>query len=273
MSDETFVDVGRAAQLLAPCKHLLVLAGAGMSADAGVATFRGHGGLWGNVNPEEMASTAGFSANPERVWEWYRQRRLEIASVEPHAGQRALAMLQHYAPKSTKVLIATTNEDDLLERAGCESVVHLHGSLFDTICVAHCGWRTCDDGDNSWSLRDCPRCGAAVRPGSVWFGEALPRGPLAILEHFDADGCLVVGSSSLVQPIAAIPPEMVLAGRPVVEVNIAETPFTDTASVHLRGAACVMLPRLVDHLTSSVVRNQGTAAFVRRDHAADKGLA
>lgn len=249
-------ELGHAARLLAPCRRLLVLAGAGSSADAGVTTFRGSGGLWGSVNPEELASCQGFAQNPERVWEWYRQRRMEIASCQPHPGQRALAMLQRYLPSNRQVLVATTNEDDLLERAGVQPVLHLHGSLFDTECAAHCGWRVCDDADNSWSLRHCPRCGARVRPGSVWFGEPVPRSALSALEHFDPDGCLVVGSSSLVQPVAAIPPELALAGSPVVDINIAETPLSGTAAVHLRGPACAVLPALVDHLTSEVVRRQ-----------------
>ncbi len=270
MPDElSMPHIQRAAEVLASSKRLLVLAGAGLSADAGVSTFRGHGGIWGNVDPEELASLQGFEKNPDRVWEWYRQRRMEIAMVEPHEGQRSLAMLQKYAAKSTSVLVATTNEDDLLERAGVEEVIHLHGSLFNTACSAHCGWSICDDGDNSWSLRDCPRCGQPVRPGSVWFGEALPESAFARLEAFDADACLLIGSSSLVQPIAAIPPEMILAHLPVVEVNIEETPFSDSATFHLHGRASHILPALVDHITSSVVREQGTAVFRKRTVVGD----
>lgn len=245
-----------AATVLASCRRLLVLAGAGLSADAGVPTFRGHGGLWQQCKPEDLASDRGFRQDPDGVWEWYRQRRYEIACCQPHAGQRALAMLQRYAPEQQRVLVGTTNEDDLLQRAGVAPVLHLHGSLFDTMCAAHCGWRVRDDADNSWSLRNCPACGAMVRPGSVWFGEAVPSSALAALQHFDPDGCVVVGSSSLVQPVAAIPPELIMSGRPVVEINIAATPLSDSATIHLRGGASRLLPALVDRLTSQVVRRQ-----------------
>jgi NAD-dependent deacetylase len=248
--------VGEAAIRLARCRRLLVLAGAGLSADAGVPTFRGEGGLWRTHKVEELASREGFAQHPEQVWEWYRERRLQVARCEPHAGQRTLALLQQHIPAPARVLVATTNEDDLLVRAGVRPVLHLHGSLFETVCAAACGWRARDAQDNSLSLVPCPRCGGAVRPGSVWFGENLPRGVMEAVHHFDPDGCLLVGSSMLVQPAAAIPVELGLAGAPVVEINPEETPFSRTASASLRGSAKDLLPRLVDVLTSDTVREQ-----------------
>lgn len=246
-----------AAASLARCRRLLVLAGAGLSADAGVPTFRGEGGLWQDHKVEELASREGFARHPEAVWEWYHERRLQVACSEPHPGQRAIALLQRQLPtRGVSALIATTNEDDLLERAGVDGVIHLHGSLFDTACAEGCGWRGRDDQDNGRSLVPCPRCGGRVRPGSVWFGEELPREPLDAIARFDPDGCLLVGSSCLVQPAAAIPPEMAVAGLPVVEVNADETPFSRIASHSLRGAAKDVLPTLVDLLTSRTVREQ-----------------
>lgn len=246
--------VAAAAEKVAGCRRLLVLAGAGLSADAGVPTFRGEGGIWQCYSAEQLASADGFNDHPEVVWEWYRERRLQVAGSDPHAGQRAVALLQKHGPG--QVLVATTNEDDLLERAGVQPVLHLHGSLFDTICAAGCGWRTRDDHDNGCSLMPCPRCGAPVRPGSVWFGEALPRGPLEAIAQFDPDGCLLVGSSCLVQPAAEIPPEMAVAGLPVIEINAEETPFSRIATFALRGAARDVLPMIVDLLTSDTVRAQ-----------------
>ena len=244
-----------AARLLAPCRRLLVLAGAGLSADAGVPTFRGEGGLWQTHNVEELASPAAFARNPELVWEWYRERRLTVAMSEPHAGQRAVRLLKEHFPGG-EVLVATTNEDDLLERAGVVPVIHLHGSLFDTICADGCGWARRDSEDNSLSMRPCPQCGALTRPGSVWFGEALPPGLLDAIRAFDADGCLMVGSSCIVQPVSAIPSDMAVARLPVVEVNLEETPFTGLATCSLRGTAKEVMPPLVDLLTSSTVRDQ-----------------
>jgi NAD-dependent deacetylase len=243
-----------AAKALAGCRRLLVLTGAGLSADAGVATFRGAGGVWNDFKAEDLASLDGFQRNPELVWDWYRERRMAVALAEPHPGQRSLALLQKHYPGG-QVLVATTNEDDLLERAGVHPVVHLHGSLFDTICSANCGWRARDGEDNSLSMVPCPRCGAATRPGSVWYGESLPPGMLEQIRDFDPDGCLLVGSSCLVQPVSSIPGELA-ALHPVVEVNVEETHFSSALACSLRGTAKDLLPGLVDLLTSHTVRDQ-----------------
>lgn len=249
--------------MLAGRQRLLVLTGAGASADAGVPTFRdaqGGCGLWQQHRCEDLASPEAFARDPELVWDWYRERRLHVAGCEPHEGQRTLALLQQHWPRFGRVLIATTNEDDLLERAGVQPVLHLHGSLFETRCAGRvpgdsgCGWRMRDTVDNSLSFFDCPRCGGRVRPGSVWFNEPLPSGVMDALHAFDAEACLVVGSSSLVQPAAAIPPELALAGRPVVEVNAVATPLSGVATLSLRGTAKELLPRLVDLLTSPLMR-------------------
>lgn len=247
--------IAAAAKALSQCRRLLVLTGAGSSADAGVATFRGEGGLWNAYKAEDLASLDGFKRNPDLVWDWYRERRMAVAEAEPHAGQRSLALLEKHFPGG-QVLVATTNEDDLLERAGIADVVHLHGSLFHTRCVNNCGWEIPDNHDNAWSMVPCPECGAATRPGSVWYGESLPAGVLEKVANFDPDGCLLVGSSCLVQPVASIPSDIAVLSHPVVEINVEDTPFSEFAEVHLRGTAKEMLPGLVDLLTSHTVRDQ-----------------
>lgn len=249
-----------AASNLAACQRLLVLTGAGSSAEAGVPTFRDNDGLWRQHRWQDLASRGAFERDPEMVWDWYRDRRLQVAGCQPHAGQRALALLDKHLPADRRVLIATTNEDDLLERAGVHPVVHLHGSLFDTRCVDACGWSARDATDNSLSFLSCPRCGADVRPGSVWFGEPLGDGSLQAVSQFDADGCLIIGSSSLVQPVAAIAPELALAGGCVIEVNPQPTPLSRIAGMHLQGAASEILPPLVDLLTSATLRGQPSQA-------------
>ena len=247
-------NLARAAKLLAPCRRLLVLAGAGLSADAGVPTFRGEGGVWNEYRAEDLASPEGFARDPELVWDWYRERRLHIASCEPHAGQRAVALLQQHFPGAT-VLIATTNEDDLLERADVHDVVHLHGRLFLTRCTV-CAWEADDHVDNALSLLPCPRCAAPVRPGSVWFNEPLPRQALDRIDDFAPDGCLLIGSSCLVQPAAGIPLDLQVHGSPVVEINPEETPLSAVVACSIRGLARDLLPPLTDLLTSSTVRDQ-----------------
>ena len=247
--------LSRAADQLIPCRHLLVLAGAGLSADAGVPTFRGEDGLWRSHKVEDLATPEGFRRAPDLVWAWYHERRAAIANAQPHAGQRALALLQRHF-RATEVLVATTNEDDLLERAGVRDVLHLHGSLFDTICAAGCGWRLPDDRGINQSLRPCPSCGAPVRPGSVWYGEPLPAAPFQVLSDFHPDGCLLLGSSCLVAPVSTIPVELAIAGVPVVEINTQETPVSEAVTCTLRGSAKDLLPGLVDLLTSTAVQDQ-----------------
>lgn len=247
-----------AADILRGCRRLLVLTGAGASADSGVPTFRDEDGFWRHYRVEDLASPVAFASDPDLVWDWYRERRLQVALARPHAGQRTIALLQQHFPEPRRVLVATTNEDDLLERAGVRPVLHLHGSLFETRCSGRCGWRVRDEIDNGWSFRDCPHCGAPVRPGSVWFGEPVSPFALDLLERFDPDGCLVVGSSGVVQPAAAIPPELALAGHPVVEINPVATPLSDVAACHLGGTARTLLPELVDLLTSDTMRSTRT---------------
>ncbi|GDY12067.1 NAD-dependent deacylase [Planctomycetota bacterium] len=249
-------EVVEAAAQLARCQRLLVLTGAGSSADAGVPTFRGEGGLWNDRRVEELASPEGFANDRDGVWTWYRERRLQVASCQPHPGQRALALLQRHLTQPNQVLMATTNEDDLLDRAGVKGVVHLHGSLFDTQCSAECGWIARDDADNALSFLPCPECGAPSRPGSVWYGETVPRSGLSKIAAFDPDGCLVVGLSCLVQPVAGIPPELVNHGCPVVEINPSETPISPVVLTSIRSTAKHVLPILVDLLTSHTVRDQ-----------------
>ncbi|MEK7415952.1 MAG: Sir2 family NAD-dependent protein deacetylase [Planctomycetota bacterium] len=248
------VIIDKAVRLLAPAKRLLVLAGAGLSADAGVPTFRGEGGLWNDHKAEDLATPGGFERDPELVWDWYRERRLHIANCEPHVGQRSIALLQRHFPAAT-VLIATTNEDDLLERAGVSDVLHLHGALFTTRCSV-CAWSGDDHVDNALSLMPCPQCAARVRPGSVWFGESLPKSALDRMHAFHADGCLVIGSSAMVQPAAGIPVDLQSHGHPVVEVNPEETPLSNVVACSLRGSAKVLLPPMIDLLTSSIMREQ-----------------
>lgn len=251
--DSVSLSVNEAADRLLDCRRLLVLVGAGGSADSGIPTFRDTGGFWQTHRPEDLAHPDAFREQPQVVWEWYRERRRCIAQAVPHAGQRALALLQRQFNAAT-VLLATTNEDDLLQRAGVQDVVHLHGSIWETSCAAGCGWST-DDRLSEHSLRPCPQCGESVRPASVWFGEPLPSAPLDAITAFAADGCLVIGSSCEVAPVSQIPLDLALAGVPLVEINRNETPLSAHA-LSLRGTAKDVLPRLVDLLPSSTMRDQ-----------------
>jgi len=228
-----------------------VLSGAGMSAESGVETFRdAQTGLWETFDPEELASPRAWLRQPDVVWAWYLWRHHLVRSVEPNAGHYALADWQHRAD----VRVVTQNIDNLHERAGSRHVAHLHGSLFDFRC-SRCGEHyhgELPDMPEPVGAVDPPlcECGGHIRPGVVWFGEALPDEPWqqALDAVAGADVVVVVGTSGIVYPAAGLPSAALSQGIPVVEVNPDSTPLSGSATVTVRGTAATALPRLLDRL-------------------------
>ena len=223
-----------------------------MSAESGVATFRdAQTGLWETFDPEERATPGAWRRQPDVVWAWYLWRHHLVQSVEPNAGHYAVADWQRVAD----VRVVTQNVDNLHERAGSERVAHLHGTLFGFHC-ARCG--TPFDGPipdmpEPVAAVDPPRCvtcGGLIRPGVVWFGEALPDGPWqeAVDAVADSDVVIVVGTSGLVYPAAGLPSAALAKGIPVVEVNPDRTPLSDSATVTVRDTAAAALPGLLERL-------------------------
>lgn len=195
-------------------RRIVVLTGAGMSSESGIPTFRDKvSGLWARFRPEDLATPEAFARQPAVVWAWYEARRRQVARAQPNAGHRALGELAAL-PQVEALAIVTQNVDDLHERAGSAEVLHLHGSLFAPRCF-DCGHAFAlpadDDADapEAASLPPprCACCGGPVRPGVVWFGEALPDAPwrAAMAQVADADLVLVVGTSGLVYPAASLP--------------------------------------------------------------------
>jgi NAD-dependent deacetylase len=239
-----------ARRLLAEARTVAVLTGAGISAESGVPTFRGDGGLWRQYRPEHLASRAAFERDPALVWEWYRWRRARVAEAIPNAGHDWLVALERGAPAFDLI---TQNVDGLHRRAGSRRVTELHGNLFRTVCSRRCG-ASLDD--SPWArggpAAEAPvpvpmcACGAPMRPGVVWFGESLDEGAVSDAVHAAerADVMVVIGTSALVQPAAALPILTRQAGGSVVEINPEETPLSDLARVCLRGPAAVICPRL-----------------------------
>jgi len=181
--------------------RLFVLTGAGISAESGLATFRGSGGLWNGHRVEEVATPEAWRANPELVWRFYSMRRRDAMAAEPNAGHRALAALERRMGE--RFYLCTQNVDDLHERAGSSRIHHMHGMLFQSRCV-HCDapfpdktlYESADD------LPECADCGRAVRPHIVWFGE-IPLDMDGIYCELDrATVVLVVGTSGSVYPAA-----------------------------------------------------------------------
>lgn len=180
-------------------EKLVVLTGAGMSAESGIKTFRDHNGLWENHDVHDVASPEGWDRDPELVLRFYNQRRRQLKEVQPNPGHRALVDLE----QKFAVSIITQNVDDLHERAGSRQVLHLHGELRKV--------RSCSDPERIYEWEEdlhlgdcCIETGAQLRPHVVWFGEAVPMMELAVREILQADRVLIVGTSMQVYPAAGL---------------------------------------------------------------------
>jgi len=249
-----------ARDLLASAERIVVLTGAGVSAESGVPTFRGAQGLWKSFRPEQLATPEAFASDPRLVWEWYDWRRGLVGACEPNPAHRAIAALAAATPQRVDVI--TQNVDGLhtvaaqdaaaSENAGPALPLELHGSLFRVRCASRaCGYsahhREEIDTSSRESLPRCPSCGALLRPAVVWFGEALDEDVIArAFESANAaEVCLVVGTSAVVHPAASIPIVTVRAGGHVVEVNPDATPLTPDAHLSIRGSAGTVLPEML----------------------------
>jgi NAD-dependent deacetylase len=240
-----------AGSALHAAKKILVLTGAGMSAESGVPTFRdAQTGMWENLRPEDLATNEGFRNDPTLVWDWYEARRNNILSVSPHAGHYALcAMEQHFAD----FLIATQNVDSLHQQAGSQQVVELHGNIMLSICS-----ETGIPIDDEWIKASTKRPPTSphhvqglARPGVVWFGESLPPEAMnrATAAAIDCDLCLSIGTSTLVQPAASLPFVALQSGATVIEINPVPTALSSKAHFSLQTTAAVALPALAATLT------------------------
>lgn len=231
-------------QWLRDAKRIVVLSGAGMSAESGVPTFRdAQAGLWAKFRPEELATEEAFRANPRMVWDWYALRREGVARVAPNAGHAAIAAFQQRHPG--RMTVVTQNVDGLHQRAGSPGVLALHGN------IAEDRWleppRACCTAERVQPGHP-PRCGACGnlrRPAVVWFGEMLPVAELATAEQAAAacDLMLVVGTSGVVYPAAGLARST--RGR-VVIVNPGPTELDDAADAVLAGTAASLLPGLLE---------------------------
>jgi len=235
--------VTQARAWLEAASSVVVLTGAGISAESGVPTFRGQGGLWKKFRAEDLATPEAFTRDPRLVWEWYDSRRAALAQVAPNAGHRALAELEARKPRFTLV---TQNVDGLHDRAGSRNVLKLHGDIWTLRCL-RCGRERRDERTPLPELPPSCECGGMLRPGVVWFGEPLPveaweRAQKATRE---AEVLLVVGTSATVYPAAGLIPLATSAGARVIECNVEETPFSSGLDRSLRGRAGELLPQLI----------------------------
>ena len=239
---------------LAASRHTVALTGAGVSAESGIPTFRGEGGLWRNHRPEQLATPEAFAANPALVWEFYDWRRSVIHRARPNPAHSALAALEEMSEKFT---LLTQNIDGFHRAAGSQRVVELHGNIWEM--------RDLDEGrvfeDRRVPLKPIPprtRSGALLRPNVVWFGEGLnPKIKEAAFEA--ASGCdfmIVAGTSAVVQPAAYMPLLAKQNGAYVLEVNPERTPISDVVDETLFGKAGEVLPAIAERLSRADERNR-----------------
>ncbi len=227
-------------------RRIVILTGAGISAESGIPTFRDKGGLWEKYRIEDVATPEAFRKDPAFVLEFYNRRRRDLLKVKPNAAHYALARLEREYPG--EVLLVTQNVDDLHERAGSRRIIHMHGELLKVRCEG-CGhvFKTEED---IFTTTPCPSCGkkGTLRPHVVWFGEM----PFQLEEIWQAlQGCdlfLAVGTSGTVYPAAGFVEIARRAGAWCVELNLEPSAVADLFHEHHYGPATKVVPAFVEGL-------------------------
>lgn len=224
---------------------IVILTGAGISAESGLGTFRDVDGLWTKYDLEEVATPQGFARNPDLVHGFYNARRANCRGAEPNAAHRALARLQ--AANAGETVIVTQNVDDLHERGGASGVIHMHGALGSALCGA-CGHRW-PAPDEMHTADPCPACGApATRPDVVWFGE-MPYHMDEILDHLSACALFVaIGTSGEVYPAAGFVEMADRAGADTLELNLEPSSQISAFAQARFGPATEVVPAWVESL-------------------------
>ncbi len=221
--------------LISTLKHatsVCVLTGAGISAESGVPTFRGEGGLWKKFRPEELANFDAFIRNPELVWEWYTYRRKLIHEVKPNPAHIGLAALERRVKSFTLV---TQNIDNLHTRAGSKNILELHGNIDRSYCIQCRTLAANFELERVTGVPHCTKCGGLIRPDVVWFGEMLPLDVFARAEAAakECDIFFSIGTSAIVFPAASLPYTALDYGALVVEMNVE---LTDLSPGHMRSS-------------------------------------
>ncbi len=227
-------------------KRLVVITGAGISAESGVPTFRGADGLWGRYRAEDLATPQAFQRDPRLVWEWYDWRRRLISEKEPNPGHMAIAAMEGLFEE---FLLITQNVDGLHRRAGSRKLIEIHGNLWRVRCM--------DEGrvssHDEVPLREIPprcECGALLRPDVVWFGESLSEKDLAD-SYMGLKECaclMVVGTSAVVQPVASFPTIARNGGAFIVEINVEPTPLSGWVDESILGKSGQILSQLLESI-------------------------
>jgi NAD-dependent deacetylase len=227
--------------------RIVILTGAGISAESGLNTFRDSGGLWENHDPMTIATPEAFARDPGIVYRFYNARRSQLAEVHPNPAHEAIARLQTLHPG--EVRLVTQNVDDLHERGGSKQVCHMHGELLSRRCLS------CEDVQRGSEPYDtdtaCPSCGDAgnsLRPDIVWFGE-VPMHMEQIFAWLEAcELFIAIGTSGAVYPAAGFVRVAGQAGAVTLEINRQDSDVSSLFDHHIQGLAGETVPRLVDAL-------------------------
>lgn len=242
-------EIQRLSEPLSRAQRIVVLTGAGVSAESGIPTFRdAQTGLWEKYDPVMLASIEGFTEDPATVWRWYDERRQSMKAAQPNPGHYALAQWeQHWRTNGRSFQLVTQNIDNLHGRAGSSGIIELHGNIWYVR-------RLRGSFDEAFPLEECPLAeipprddeGRLLRPHVVWFGEQLDPSNIeaAFLTAAASDFCLVAGTSSVVYPAAAVPLEAKRSGAKIVEINPQRTELTSLADYVLAAPSGVVLPAL-----------------------------
>jgi len=230
---------------LSKTKKIVFFTGAGISAESGIPTFRGEGGIWNKLKPEELANFNAFMRNPQMVWEWYNHRKKIIHEAKPNAGHLAIAEMQNLFDE---VIVVTQNIDNLHRRAGSKNIFELHGNIERNFCI-NCKTFYNQELDFSNDVPKC-KCGGLIRPDVVWFGEYLPEDQFegSELAAVNSDIFFVVGTSAVVYPAAGLVHAAKRAGSFIVEVNVVETEISSICDESFFGESGKILPEIVKEI-------------------------
>jgi NAD-dependent deacetylase len=242
------MSIDRAAELLARARRGIALTGAGVSAESGIPTFRGEGGLWTKYDPIKVSSIDSFMADPASYWQVSKDRGRVALAAKPNPGHTALAALE---AAGHLVAIVTQNTDGLHQDSGARHVIELHGSGRKVKCLECGSIESRQDVQDRLNVEMPPRCrtcgGGLLKPTVVLFGEPMPVEAVTTANELaaQADVMLVVGTSLVVYPAAEIPLVAARAGASMIVINAEPTPFDRIAEVVIHGRSGEVLPKIV----------------------------
>jgi len=221
-------------------KHIVFFTGAGMSAESGIPTYRGHGGIWSKYRWEEFACQDAFDADPEKVLKFHELRRETVLACNPHAGHDAIAALEKKHPLIT---VVTQNIDGMHQRAGNRNVIELHGSLWCLRCPYH---GISEDIGKKYQRYKCKKCGSWLRPDITWFGDMLNQDVMneAILSIRRCDLFVSIGTSGVVYPAAGFPRLAKENNAQCIEINPEANEMSSLYDQTIRDSAGKALPEL-----------------------------